>query len=1106
MRTSARVICTAFNGLSHVCHLLRTLPCLTDISHWMRHKSNEGVVALMLHVERAISPSTGTATVLLVDDQTFAIQEEARDYSLHLQGRGRSPHTQRNYLPRIGRFLNWCAGRGTDWKSVPLGELARYKFHLEQTPNLRTGRPLTGKTVNAHLTAVSEFLRFCAAEGRIAPKIATRLSEPRFLRYAPAGYQRGENGEHERVKARNLKSPEIERPPATFTAEQSQRITTAARTARDRFLIAVLLGGGLRIGEALGLRREDMHLLPDSGYLGCVHRGAHLHVQPRQDNSNGARAKSGRSRVVPLTQVAVYRYRDHLAERDGVSQATGSDYVFVNLAGPYAGRPMTYSNAKQIIERIGARCGFRARPHMMRHTAATAWIRSGAVNASLAAAHPPPHPPHAASVDWASWLLARIDPNWRCNEWDPEGNIFTGSVDNPLTAAHPCRVVRCPAVVESFNSFCSGCTHDRRAKEYPADFADTHVPGARRGNQHSGVNHGIGKTQFTLESVSAGVRTEILYALQQRDQLDVILVPGRIRCLIPHFPADLGTLLDLDRGFEQSLDKLRQATLRGLLDQLARARTQYEGADPTADDVWDCHLVGLIAGQRREYRATTGNIDFTQIRQTWLREIAKEYGRQARPTVLELRAIVQSAAIASIALAARPHRESPERLQLADMSAVVDAFRTLHHPKTGKPYSNDHRKGLLGHWRRFLDQSRLLGLMDHVPGTFALSAAFHQMKAAEEDAEDNLGRAVPEHIIAQLDHHLQLIGTGYERGGWTTADYAQMYAAYYRLVRDTGRRPEEAARLKRGCVEWIDGTPTLVYDNLKRRRYGRRLPITQDTARDIEAWESKLSDLPVRALGREWLFPAPGQNRTRRGHMAAHHYSSNIFRTWVDRIPDLVSERLDNDGNPLPHDRADITVYGLRHAYAQRHADAGVAVDYLRELMDLDTTMGYYTVSLERKRKAVETVARLTVDRHGQPRGLNTALAYEGQTVAVPYGGCSEPSNVKAGGQHCRIRFQCAGCDFYRPDPSYLPAMEQQVAELRADKEAALVMGAADWIIRNFDDQLHGYTTSLDQMRRTLDAMDPTQQAAVEEASRELRKARSAAFIPLDTLGRRRRP
>jgi integrase/recombinase XerD len=37
----------------------------------------------------------------------------------------------------------------------------------------------------------------------------------------------------------------------------------------------------MRIGEALGLRREDMHLLPDSRVLGCRHEGPHVHVRRR---------------------------------------------------------------------------------------------------------------------------------------------------------------------------------------------------------------------------------------------------------------------------------------------------------------------------------------------------------------------------------------------------------------------------------------------------------------------------------------------------------------------------------------------------------------------------------------------------------------------------------------------------------------------------------------------------------------------------------------------------------------------------------------------------------------------------------------------------------
>ncbi|MFI7501166.1 tyrosine-type recombinase/integrase [Streptomyces sp. NPDC049687] len=331
---------------------------------------------MTLRTEKAVSPTTGETTWLLVDEETYAPHPEAREFSLYLRGAGRSPQTQRAYIPRIGRFLNWCAERGTDWKTVRLGDMSLFKFHIERTPT-RHGRPPSGKTVNATLTAVCEFLRFCAVQGRVDHEVAARLSEPRFLTHAPAGFDPGEGGQHLMVKARVLKTPEIERAPQTLTGAQMDQILDAARTARDRLLLTVLVEAGLRIGEALGLRREDMHLLPDSTHLGCRTGGAHLHVRPRQDNENGARAKAGRHRAVPLAQNAVHRYREYLAEREDVSGAAGCDYVFVNLVGRWAGRPMSYSNAKQVIERIGDRCGLRARPHMMRHTAATRWIRSG---------------------------------------------------------------------------------------------------------------------------------------------------------------------------------------------------------------------------------------------------------------------------------------------------------------------------------------------------------------------------------------------------------------------------------------------------------------------------------------------------------------------------------------------------------------------------------------------------------------------------------------------------------------------------------------------------------------------------------------------------------
>ena len=51
------------------------------------------------------------------------------------------------------------------------------------------------------------------------------------------------------------------------------QVVDAAANARDRFLVVLLLQTGLRIGEALGLRRNDLHFLPGSRNAGCRVRG-----------------------------------------------------------------------------------------------------------------------------------------------------------------------------------------------------------------------------------------------------------------------------------------------------------------------------------------------------------------------------------------------------------------------------------------------------------------------------------------------------------------------------------------------------------------------------------------------------------------------------------------------------------------------------------------------------------------------------------------------------------------------------------------------------------------------------------------------------------------
>ena len=153
-------------------------------------------------------------------------------------------------------------------------------------------------------------------------------------------------------------------------------------------------------------------------------------------------------------------------------------------------------------------------------------------------------------------------------------------------------------------------------------------------------------------------------------------------------------------------------------------------------------------------------------------------------------------------------------------------------------------------------------------------------------------------------------------------------------------------------------------------------------------------------------------------------------------------------GDGIEYDKSRIVLYAYRHTYAQRHADAGVPVDVLRELMDhrkLDTTSGYYRVGETRRREAVDRVAAMQFDRHGNRIWRQAQALLDSQharravgEVAVPFGVCAEPSNVKAGGSACPYRFRCAGCDHFRTDVSYLPDLHAYLDDLLRNRERLL--------------------------------------------------------------------
>ena len=330
--------------------------------------------------ERAQSDHAEQLAWVVVDDD-YVIQPEANAYLAALRARDRSVNTERIYAGRIALYLSYCAAAGLDWRAPSVEFLSGFLRHLVTEPLPQRGRRAGAAryrskgTANAVMTAVCELLRFGAAHQWVAPEVVNALSEPKFLAYVPPGFDVGERGQLRGIHARSIKFAVPRSGYMSLSDDQLLQLLAAPTNARDRFLVTLLAVTGMRIGEALGLRREDMHLLARSDALGCHQHGPHVHVR-RRANANGALAKSRYPRTIPVTDDVVGLYADYQHERSRL-RAEASDMVFVNLFRQPVGGPMTYVNAKGVFDRLAKQLRFPVRPHMLRHTAAERWRRHG---------------------------------------------------------------------------------------------------------------------------------------------------------------------------------------------------------------------------------------------------------------------------------------------------------------------------------------------------------------------------------------------------------------------------------------------------------------------------------------------------------------------------------------------------------------------------------------------------------------------------------------------------------------------------------------------------------------------------------------------------------
>ncbi len=248
-----------------------------------------------MFVQRVVMPDSRRESWTVLDGDAVPIGPVER-YLAYLTDIERSPNTIKAYAHDLKDWFVFLAARGLDWREVRLEDVGEFVAWLRLPLPARDRRVAVlasvtshcgPATVNRKLSAVSAFYQHAARHG-------VELGE--LLRtWHPSGARSNgwrpflhhvSKGDPVRCSAIKLSAPH--KRPRILSVLEAQAVLDGCDRLRDRLLFAVLFETGMRIGEALGLRHEDWAATEGT-----------VEVVPRV-NDNGARAKSGEPRTIPV--------------------------------------------------------------------------------------------------------------------------------------------------------------------------------------------------------------------------------------------------------------------------------------------------------------------------------------------------------------------------------------------------------------------------------------------------------------------------------------------------------------------------------------------------------------------------------------------------------------------------------------------------------------------------------------------------------------------------------------------------------------------------------------------------------------------------------------
>jgi integrase/recombinase XerC len=263
--------------------------------------------------------------------------------------RNASPCTIREYRRDITQFRDFLTPPGE--KTLPLDQVD-HKIIREFVSSLYD-QSLERSSIARKLAALRTFFKFCMREGLARQNPARLVSSPKLPRRVP----RVLSAEEMNAFLDNLASPPSRRV-GSKKQTQKQRENEKLLLKRDRAILELLYGAGLRVSELVGLNVINVD------------------TQAQMVRVLG---KGRKERIVPYGNKARQSFENYWPVRDEIlARSADPDHEAVFLNGH--GRRLTTGSVRNLVKKYArlSNVNWDLHPHSLRHAFATHLLADGA--------------------------------------------------------------------------------------------------------------------------------------------------------------------------------------------------------------------------------------------------------------------------------------------------------------------------------------------------------------------------------------------------------------------------------------------------------------------------------------------------------------------------------------------------------------------------------------------------------------------------------------------------------------------------------------------------------------------------------------------------------